>query len=307
MKKIHLLAPAKINLFLETLGKRPDGYHNINTVFAKVEIFDKLTVKSLKSKKGISLKVINNCGCPLPSAKDNIVVKAAQQFKKEFAFTKGINIVLEKNIPSGAGLGGGSSDAASVLMGLYALSGKTQNPAKNKKLFKIAAALGADVPFFLCKNTFSAAGGVGEDLFPLNVKKTPLFLVIVYPGFSISTKDVYDKVKIPSRKQITASKSVFNKLKSALERGAPLNQWKKYLFNRLETPAFAINRNLKYLYKEINHLSDGCALMSGSGSSIYAIATDKKKVKGIAKRMQKKARIVFDTCFLGRSSNNGNN
>jgi 4-diphosphocytidyl-2-C-methyl-D-erythritol kinase len=86
MKNIQLLAPAKINLFLQICGKRPDGYHNINTVFSKVELFDKITLTPLKSTKKIDLRVINNCRCKLPPAKDNIIIKAIEKFRIWFRY-----------------------------------------------------------------------------------------------------------------------------------------------------------------------------------------------------------------------------
>lgn len=299
MKKIKLSAPAKINLFLEILGKRPDNYHNLNTLFAKVEVFDKLTITALKSRKNITLQVTNNCGGKLPPAKDNIVLKAARKFKEEFHFESGLNIKLEKNIPIGAGLGGGSSDAASTLIGLCEIAKVASNPVRNKRLLKIAGELGADVSFFLYRDTFCTAKSTGEDLFPLHIKKMPVYVIIAYPGFSILTRNVYKNLKLPSEKQMLTKLDMLNKLKEDLETGVSLSKWKHRLFNRLGSAVLPFNKKMNGLYKYLDKLSGGASLMSGSGSSIFALTQDKKKAQYIAKNAQKKAKIVFNTCFLG--------
>jgi 4-diphosphocytidyl-2-C-methyl-D-erythritol kinase len=302
MKKIKLLAPAKINLFLEILGKRSDGYHNINTLFAKIEVFDKISIAALASAKGTRLEVINNCRCKLPPNKKNIITKAVSAFRKEFGFKKGLKIILEKNIPVGAGLGGGSSDAASTLIGLCSLSGHPLNPVTNKRLIKIAAKLGADVAFFLYKDTFCIGKGIGEKLFPLHVKKLPLHVVIAYPGFAVPTETAYKNLELPPQKQVLTKLGDLNKLKSALRQGLPLDKWKKFLFNRLESSVLPCNKRLGSLHGRLKKLSGSCALMSGSGSSIYAVTEDKKRAEVIAKAVQKKAKIVFNTCFLGEEA-----
>lgn len=296
MKTVKLLAPAKINLFLEVTGKRPDGYHNITTLFGKVAIFDKLTITEVKPAKTINLKIKNNSGCKLPSFKNNIVVKAVQEFRKRFGLDFGVNITLEKNIPVGAGLGGGSSDAASTLIGLCRLSGKCKKTYKS--ILGVARKLGADVSFFLSRETFCIGQGIGDILFPVIAKKVPLRIIIAYPGFPLQAKDAYTNLKIPSQNQILTKLASLHKLKEYLKAGVPLAKWKGHLFNRLETSVITSGKRLAELRILADEVSQKSALMSGSGSSIFALADGVGKAKDIAKELQKKAKMVFDTCFL---------
>lgn len=148
-------APAKINLFLSILAKRPDGYHEIDTVFQSISLCD--TIRLYPQQTGILLFCSDSA---LPSDNRNLAYRAASAYFTEAGNTGGVQIHLIKRIPSGAGLGGGSSDAAAVLLGLNALAKK---PLSDAQLFKIAVSLGADVPFFLRGGT-ARANGIGEIL-----------------------------------------------------------------------------------------------------------------------------------------------
>ncbi|MDR0978226.1 MAG: 4-(cytidine 5'-diphospho)-2-C-methyl-D-erythritol kinase, partial [Endomicrobium sp.] len=182
--KITLKAPAKINLFLEIKDKREDGYHNIETIMQTVSLYDELTFEN--AGKDIFLECSNKT---LPSGHNNIVYKAAKAFYEYFKIKAGIKIYLKKMIPAGAGLGGGSSDAAATLAALA----KIHNVETNKQeLEHIAATLGADVAFFLTGGT-ALCEGKGDIITPLKSIKN-LNLVIVNPCFEINTADIYKKV-----------------------------------------------------------------------------------------------------------------
>ena len=161
------LAPAKINLFLRVLGKRADGYHDIVSLMQKITLYDELTF--LPRPQGIVLKCPNS---DLPTSEDNLIFRAAKAVFSYTGYSSGIEIILTKNIPVAAGLGGGSSDAATTLL---ALNEMCQLGLKKVELMKLGAKLGADVPFFIFGNS-AFATGIGDKL---KAWKNPLKLNIV--------------------------------------------------------------------------------------------------------------------------------
>lgn len=182
MTSIELTAPAKVNLFLKVLKKRKDSYHDILTVFERISLADKIKIS--KSPKGIHVssdKFITR------SAKDNLVYKAAELALKRGKIDSGVKIRIKKMIPIGAGLGGGSSNAAAVLLGMNKLFGLK---LKRGELMKLGASLGADVAFFILDSACALGEGKGERLRAINVKK-PFWHLLVYPGLRISTKEIY--------------------------------------------------------------------------------------------------------------------
>lgn len=179
---LEILAPAKINLFLRVLAREASGYHQIETLFAAVNLTDRITVD--RADKGVSLDVV---GARLGSPRDNLVFRAAQLFRTEVEAEGGIRIRLEKQIPSGAGLGGGSSDAAATLRLLNAAHG---DPLSREDLILLGARLGADVPFFLCGSPWALAWGRGDRLLPSRrgVDGTVLLLL---PDVHVRTPDAF--------------------------------------------------------------------------------------------------------------------
>src|SRR4030067_2793368 len=155
--KLKIAAPAKINLFLEILGKRPDGYHELETVMQEISLFDYLSME--ESDKD----VLFSCSNPgLAAGEDNLVVKAVRLFQKESGISKGVKVFLDKKIPVGAGLGGGSSDAAATLAGLNKL---WKTGYDETKMMSIAGKLGSDVAFFVLGKT-ALCKGRGEAVTP---------------------------------------------------------------------------------------------------------------------------------------------
>ncbi len=168
MTEIRIPAYAKINLRLEVLGKRADGYHELRTIFQTVSLHDTLRL-SHSRQPGISLGVRGNAALSGEPVEKNLVYRAVDALRRELKIRSGVDIVLEKKIPAGRGLGGGSSDAAAALLGYLRLTGKRMETAG---LLAIAASLGADVPFFLFGGC--ALGiGKGEEIYPLpDIPKT---------------------------------------------------------------------------------------------------------------------------------------
>ncbi len=253
MNIIKIKAPAKINIGLYVLSKRNDGYHNILTLFYPVEnLFDEITIE-----KSGNFSFVCNCA-ELKDDKSNLVIRAKNLIEKYSGVSINVKIDLIKNIPIGAGLGGGSSDAAAVLKGLNYLFGLKIDLLTLKSL---ALELGSDVPFFINKNT-AVGYSRGEDLQEINFKiRKPI--LIVNPGIHISTKEAFQNIK-PQKKDFDYSKLLQDAEPNyKMMREALSNVFEEYVFGK---------------YKEVSEIkekmySNGAlfSLMSGSGSTVYGI------------------------------------
>ncbi|NOY53890.1 MAG: 4-(cytidine 5'-diphospho)-2-C-methyl-D-erythritol kinase [Deltaproteobacteria bacterium] len=260
MSGLTLSAPAKINLGLLVRGKRPDGYHEIETVLQTVSLYDEIFIE--EGGEGIEL-TLDTPG--LPTGKENLVVRAAGRFYREIGKTPHLRIGLKKKIPVGAGLGGGSSDAAATLAALNRLRG---NPLPLSRLMELAAELGMDVPFFLFSAT-ALATGRGEKLQRLPSPSPPLWILLVHPGFHISTKKVYQGVKLgltTKNKHI----SIRRFLVTTFTRGHSV------LSNDLERVTFEAYPRLREIKETILDLGALEGAMSGSGSTLFGIFPDRE-------------------------------
>jgi len=265
---MKLKAYAKINLFLEVIKRRTNGYHEIDTVFQTVSLFDELTFKPRKDGKVVLRCSDNN----LAVGQTNLVIKAACALKNASARTLGASIYLKKNIPLGAGLGGGSSDAAATLKGLVKL---WKLKVSYKRLHAIAATLGADVPFFLTGGT-ARGRGIGDKLTAITGVENAYF-VLVNPDFPVATRWVYNNLHSP----LTNRRKIDTILK-VLRRNPSF--WGECLFNRLEevvVPVFSEISKIRSVLTKI-----GCpSLMSGSGSTVFALAGSAKDARRIRRLM----------------------
>lgn len=190
MNSIELTAPAKVNLILKVLNKRKDSYHNLFTLFERISLADRIKISRIA--KGI----IVTCDRPVTDRpQDNIAYKAAELILRAAKVNAGIKIHIKKRIPIAAGLGGGSSDASAVLIGINKLL--KLNIGKDK-LMRLGAKLGADVPFFIFDEPFAIGRGIGDRLEKLDLN-TKLYHLIVYPGFKVATKDIYQALDASKR------------------------------------------------------------------------------------------------------------
>lgn len=264
-----LKSPAKLNLYLEVLNKRKDGFHNINTVFEKIALCDVISLK--KREKGI--KIISS-GEEIPLGTKNLAYKAAYLLQRETGMKKGVEISIKKNIPVGAGLGGGSSNAASVLLGLNRFwnLGLT-----NKRLLKLGAQIGSDVPFFLSRAAWARGQGRGEILKPIN-SSWVLWHLIIVPKKRISTKNSYRKLSLNLTK-----KHLFYKIIIYAIRQKKINLLKEALFNRLEDSQATANclsiKKIKAIFTNLGLK----AIMSGSGSAVFAVFPERKEALRVRK------------------------
>jgi len=266
---VKIRAPAKINLNLRVVGKRRDGYHLIDTIMLPVSLYDELEIRKIRSpvdnKKTKDGMIEVSCDHPLvPGGEKNIVYRAARLIMQQTDKQQQVQIHIRKRIPVGAGLGGGSADAAATLIGLNRLLTVRLSAAK---LEKLALSLGADVPFFIRARP-ARARGIGERLYPLH--GIPSFwLVIVYPGFPVSTAWAFKKLpptltKPPVNTSIPTSLKRFDRLA-------------KLLVNDLESVTLKRYPKIQLLKDRLLHQGAAGSLMSGSGSSVFGIFSSRRE------------------------------
>jgi 4-diphosphocytidyl-2-C-methyl-D-erythritol kinase len=275
---ISLTSCAKINLGLRVLRKRPDGFHDIETILQAIDLRDRIEIIPLADT---TIEV--RCDHPeVPSGPENLAFRAARLVQKESSGGKGCRIDIRKRIPPAAGLGGGSSNAAALLVALNKL---WHLSLSNQQLAQMAARLGADVPFFLQGGT-ALARGRGEILTPLSLR-TDLWLVLVKPDLSISTAWAYRRVKIP-----LTSNSKIVKLNS-LKEICSVDQLLSLLDNDLERAVGETYPLIAKIKSEL--LSKGAigAAMSGSGPAVYGIARNRDAAHQLARRMRRERWQIF--------------
>jgi 4-diphosphocytidyl-2-C-methyl-D-erythritol kinase len=275
---------AKINIFLEIVRKRKDGYHDIESLFGRISLYDEIFVKK---DLDINVEVINNVNADNIDVNSNLVYKAFVKFRKVFNINDGVYVKLVKNIPVGSGLGGGSSNCAYALRAYSEIFGINDE----EKLEKIATELGSDVLFFWKNCSFALVSGRGEIVEPVDIKEELPWILIVFPNLHISTKDAYASLNLDYtpvknyweiREKILSSKEI---------------DFRKYLFNRLESVSFKINRKVEDLKNEM--LSLGLySLMSGSGSSVFGLSHDKSKIENAFNVLKKKYHFIYLSKFV---------
>jgi 4-diphosphocytidyl-2-C-methyl-D-erythritol kinase len=275
---VKIRAPAKVNLRLRVVGKRSDGYHLLDTIMVAVTLFDELEIKKLplrKSGRNAAQPRIT-CDHPqIPTGEKNLVYQAASLLLREKGITQPLHIHIRKRIPIGAGLGGGSTDAAATLVGLNRLLKLRLSTAR---LEKLASRLGADVAFFICARP-SRARGIGDELTPL--KNVPSWwLVILYPGFPVSTAWTYGKLRL----NLTKSKAD-TRLYTLLT-GAP--KFADLLVNDLEAVTVKRYRRIKLMKESLIRTGAAGALMTGSGSAVFGIFGSREKANKAYQTLRKK-------------------
>ena len=252
---------AKINLGLEILGKRPDGYHNISSIFYPVPLKDVLEIIPAQAVQ-VEDVVISYSGLPIDTGQtENLCLKAYRLLKNHFPALSKIQMHLHKVIPMGAGLGGGSSDATATLTLLNKVFQLNLSVAQLKKY---ALQLGSDCPFFI--ESFPAlAEGRGEELQSVNLNLSKYHLLIINPGIHINTAKAFAEIKPPYQTS--------GDLLQIIQQ--PIESWKNNLVNDFEKTAFANHPQLKKIKDDLYLLGAVYAAMSGSGSSLYGFFTKK--------------------------------
>ena len=258
---MNILSPAKINLFLQITGKRQNGYHDLFTLMCCISLYDTVSLSF-----GAKYTTVSCSDPEVPEDESNLAVRAANFFFKTVHKNEGVKIGLKKQIPVAAGLGGGSSNAASVLLGLNRYYGQ---PLPQDKLISIGLSIGADIPFFIFRKP-ATASGIGEKLEAYEGLK-PFQILLVCPKFAVSTKEVYKNLDLKltkcNKKLIYI---IFKKKAFDVE---------KHLCNDLEEVTASICPDVNKAKEAL--LSHGAmgALMSGSGPAVFGIFPDFNKAK----------------------------
>ena len=275
---MKIRAPAKVNLSLRVVGKRADGYHLLDTIIVPVSLYDEIEIqqihRSVLQRSEAPLSIVIRCNHPqVPLGQENIAYRAAELLMRRVKIRHPVTIRIRKQIPVGAGLGGGSSDAAAVLLGLNRLW-KLQLSVR--QLERLALDLGADVPFFIRAKP-ARARGIGEKL-RLLPKVRRRWLVLVYPGFPVATAWVYGNL---SRKltKVSVNTSITSPLES-------LNKLDKLLVNDLEQVTVRRYPEISRVKSLLSIAGAAGVLMSGSGSSVFGVFQSKRLAQQAFRRMR---------------------
>ncbi len=286
---VTVLAPAKINLILRILDRRADGYHNLWSIMQTVGLEDELQIRRSDSSPDIRLQCDS---AQLAGDRSNLVYKAAAAVMERVPHKVGLDIQLRKAIPMGAGLGGGSSDAAATILGLNHVLrlGWTQ-----REMAEVAQPLGSDVPFFLYAPTASVAGR-GELVRPVSVTGSK-WVVLVNPGFGVETKWAYQELGT-TRNAIRP----LSDLHRSLEQGQELS-WSQLAAcaeNDFEVPVFAKHPLLRQIKQTLLDQGAEIALLSGSGATVFGLfaseAVAQRAVRGFTAQAQLKTFVVPTSC-----------
>ncbi len=283
---MKILSPAKVNLRLEVLGIREDKYHNIFSIIQPISLYDEVFLKVEKGGDGIRV----DCDHPqVPSNRDNLAYRAAEAFVQRTGLKGKIEIEIKKKIPVAAGLGGGSSNAATVLKGLNDMLGEKLT---FEDLRVMGSKLGADVPFFLLGKN-SLATGIGEILEEIDIPK--FWYVIINPGFPISTREVYQDENL----NLTKKKVGINIPSLAKSLNAPF-LIKRLLYNDLEKIVLQRYPELGDIKKLLIERGAAGSLLSGSGSTVFGLFLERDHARKAYEFLLKGSKKNNWTIFLAR-------
>ena len=273
-------AYGKVNITLDVVGKREDGYHLLKMIMQNIDIYDVITIEKIES--GIEI----TCNKPyVPTDERNLAYKAAKLFKDTFNITSGVSINIKKNIPVAAGLAGGSTDCAAVLKIMNKLF---QVNANNEKLMELGVKLGADVPYCINGGT-ALCEGIGEVLTPLKPFKNHI-IVLVKPPFGVSTKEVYKNFDLGRVKNHPETDKVITYMNED-----NLYEVAKNMKNLLENVTLKKHKVISSIKSEMESLGAIKSMMSGSGPTVFAFFDDMMKAQRCYDEMKKKYNDTFIT------------
>ncbi len=260
MREVRIPAFAKINLRLDILGKRPDGFHELRTIFQTISLHDELRLRASR-RPGISLIVLGNETLSQEPVRKNLVYRAVAALQRELKIPSGVEIELHKKIPAGGGLGGGSSDAAAALLGYLRLHKKRLHPAR---LIEIAASLGADVPFFLFGGR---ALGVnrGDEIYPLAGIPKHSIVVVVPRGIRVPTADAFRWLHAATLTKSPATPKLWGFCALCWSTRA------SGLSNDFERPVFRRHPRLAAIKRALLRVGAAEASLAGSGSAVFGL------------------------------------
>lgn len=286
MERISIKAPAKINLTLDVIGKREDGYHEVEMIMTTVDLSDRIDISNREDGQII----LDSSAGYIPTDRRNLAYQAAELLKNRMNINKGVHIYIEKNIPVAAGLAGGSSDAAATLIGLNRLWNLNLSL---DELAKIGAELGSDVPFCVYGGTAMATGR-GELIRPLP-SPPPCWVVLAKPRTGVSTADIYGRIKLDEIK--------FHPDNREMERALHNKDFKaisNHLGNVLEPVTFSLYPEVKRIKEQMIRFGGQGVLMSGSGPTVFALIQGDNRAHRVYNGLRGFCREVFMVRMLGR-------
>lgn len=272
MKHLNVKSYAKINISLEVEKRNKDGYHELDTIMVPLQMHDSLLISTLKKDSDTFVTCDDFSD---GNIKYNLATFAIDKLASIYEFKTKFRVFIHKVIPMQAGLGGGSSNAAATLK---AINKMLKLNISDEKLMEIGKSIGADVPFFI-KCIPSRARGIGEKLEPIYIKNN-YYCLIVKPSLGLSTKEVFKKAD-----ELTLKTGSIDNVIKALEEGDD-ELLENSIFNSLEEPASILLPEIKNIKEELKNLGLNIVLMSGSGSAVFALSTDKKIIQKAARKLE---------------------
>ncbi len=278
-------ANAKINIALKIVSNRKDGYHDLEMIMVPIDLYDVINIEILDDEYETNVE-FDDYSIPLGSR--NSVNKAIEALRNRFKFKEEFDVYVEKRIPSQAGLGGGSADAAFTLM---AVTDLLKLPLSEEELIEIGKEIGADVPFFLV-NKAAKVEGIGEKITPFELKEKP-YVLLVKPFLGCSTKEVYNNYDLLDKTE----KGDIEKTIEALQDG-DLKRVNEYRYNDLEKPAIMILNDIDRIINSLKNDGFEAVGMSGSGSTVFALSFDKELCMKKSKYYKQKGYYVVLTSII---------
>jgi 4-diphosphocytidyl-2-C-methyl-D-erythritol kinase len=295
MREIRIPAFAKVNLRLDILGKRPDGYHELRTIFQTVSLHDELHLRASKTSE-ICLTIQGNEPLSLEPVRKNLVYAAVDALRRELRIGSGVEIDLRKKIPAGRGLGGGSSDAAAALRGYLRLIRRT---IPGPRLIEIAASLGADVPFFLFGGRALGIGR-GDEIYPLpDIPKLTL-LVVSPKNIHVPTPDAYRWLKAPALTKARATPKLWEFCALCWSLPAAAGAQESGLSNDFEKPVFQRHPRLAQIKRALLQRGAAEASLAGSGSAVFGVFPSPALARRAAVGFQDEHTFVCETISRDR-------
>lgn len=293
MRSISLLSPAKLNLFLKVLNRRPDGFHNILTVFERIDLSDEIRLK-LNRTGAIRIHCAH---ADVPRGPRNLVYRAAKRLQEDFKIKDGVDIDIQKNIPVAAGLGGGSSNAATVLKGLDRL---WKLDLSRAQLLSYAKELGSDVAFFVYDDPWALGTERGDCIQKLDVT-TKLWHILVVPCIKLYSREIYGQLKLPLGRANAQQghRKVLTKIDDNASifihhlRRASISAIGRGLANDLEAVVLRLFPNLGKLEQRLKSLNAQGVMVSGSGPCVFGITETLQQAKDIQAILSGRFRRTF--------------
>lgn len=279
MKTLTVKSPAKINLSLRVIRRRRDGYHELVTVFHRLSLADKISF--IKDNRNCGIRILSS-DKNLPCGPDNLIAKAYGMLRNKVPSLGGVRVQIQKTIPIAAGLGGGSSNAAATLVALNRLF---RLGISKCILSQLGAKLGADVAFFVHEWNQAIGSGVGEKLLCCPARKKLWFLLVVTRK-GLMTKKVYEALRPAERTASLTKEMATAKILCNLLDRKDFAKASQLLRNDLEPAAFRLRASIKKMLDQLLSLGAGMARMSGSGPTVFAVFTSKKKAEDSARRLK---------------------